>query len=122
MLVTQLAFRMQEGSVLCKVFTVHDEMLPVHVDQEARGIDSQAAHAVDSVEGGGYIAHENVHSRFTVFVFHENRHAFGGGMRHNFAYSGNELIPRVGIVALEVVVVALGTRPDNEVCPECGCK
>ena len=36
-------------------------------------------------------------------------------MCHNFTHAIDELIPRVRIIALEIVVIALSAGPDNEV-------
>ena len=94
-------------------------MLPVHIDLEAGGIDTQATYAVDGVEGGRNIAHEYVHGRFAIFVLQEDRYAFGSCMRDYFTHTTYKQIPRLSILALEVVVIAFCTRPDDEVGTKC---
>ncbi len=120
MLVTKFPFGMEQRRVLRQVLAIHDEVLPVHVDQEARSVDSQTANTVNGVEGGGNIAHENVHSRFAVFVFQEDRHSLRRSVCHHFAHAIDKLVPGVGVFALEIVVVAFSAGPDDKVCSQRG--
>src|SRR5579875_931974 len=114
MLMTKFPLGMEQRGVFGQVLAVHNEVLPVHVDLQARGVHAQAAHAVNNVEAGGDVAHQNVHRRLAVLVLQEDGHALRGRVRHDFAHPFDELVPGVNIVALEVIVVALGAGPDDE--------
>ena len=48
-------------------------------------------------------------------MLQEDRHAFRGGVLHDLADAIDEEVPGAGIVALEIVVVALRAGPDDEV-------
>lgn len=47
MLVTELAFTGEQGSILGQILAVHNQVLPVHIDEQARGINAQAHEAGD---------------------------------------------------------------------------
>src|SRR5579875_508509 len=115
MLMAQTPLSMQEGSVLRQVFPVHDQVLPVHIDQQPRSIDAQAPDALDSIEAGSDIAHQDIHSWFTILMLQEDFDALGSGMSDNFGHPFDKEIPGVGVVALKVIVIALGPGPDNEI-------
>src|ERR1700730_9621706 len=93
-------------------------MLPVHVDLKEGCIDSQAAHAINGVECGGNVAHQNIHGRFAVFVFQENRYTFVCCVSYYFTYSIDEQVPCLRVLSLEIIVVALSAGPDDEVRPQ----
>src|SRR6266566_7468058 len=118
----QLALAVQERGILSQVLAIHDQMLPVHVDLKERRIDSQAAHAVNGVERGSDVAHQNIHSRFAVFVFQEHRYTFISCVSYHFTYSIDKQIPRLRVLSLEVIVVALRAGPDDEVRPQRSCQ
>ncbi len=118
MLVPQPALGVQQRSVFRQVFAVHYEVLPVHVDLQARDIHAQAAHAVDGIEAGRDVAHQNIHGWFAVLVLQEDRHALRCRVRHHFAHTVDKPLPGQRVVALEVVVVALRAGPDNEARPQ----
>src|SRR5258708_21648253 len=97
-------------------------MLPVHVDQQARRINSQASDTIDGVEGRGNVAHQDIHRWLAVFVFQQDRNSLGCSMCHYLSDAIDKLIPGGSILALEVIVIPLCTRPDDKVCPERGGK
>src|SRR5260370_9911642 len=62
-LMPQFTFGMQQGRVFCQVLTVHNQVLPVHIDLDAGGIYAQAASAGDAVKGCRNIAPKDAHLR-----------------------------------------------------------
>src|SRR5207248_1250510 len=74
--------------------------------------------AVNSVQTGRNVTHQNIHRRFTVFMLQEHGNTLRRRVSHHFTNAFDKLVPCISIVTLEVVVITLSTRPDNEVCAQ----
>ena len=110
-LVAEQALRSQQGSVFGKALAVHQQVLPVHVDLDAR--DAAGAQRVDDVQRHADVSHEDLHRRLRVLVLEEEADPVLLAASGDLADAVEEPSPRLAIGSLERVVVALDPRPQD---------
>jgi hypothetical protein len=110
-LVPEQALGREKRRVLGQGLTVHEQVLPVHVDLDVR--DAARAQRVDDVQRHPDVAHEDLHRRLGVLVLEEERDPVLVTARGDLTDAVDEPRPGVPVGRLERVVVTLDARPQD---------
>jgi len=111
--VTQQPVGGEQRGVLRQVLAVHDQVLPVHVDLHVA--DPLRLELVDHIQAHADVAHQDLHRGLGVLVLEEQRHAVTRAYLRGLPHAVDQPPPRVHVRGLERIVVALASRPDDQV-------
>ncbi len=115
-------FRREQTRVLTEVFAVHNQVLPVHVDEQVDRIHACIAHLLDREQRHADVAHENLHRRFAVLVLQKDLDAARVCVVHQFRDRRDEARPCFAVGPLKGIVVPFGTGPNDEVRLQLACE
>ena len=113
MQVAEQPFGGEHRRVLRQALTVHEQVLPVHVDGDV--VDALAAQRVDHVQRHPDVPHQDLHRRLRVLVLEEDGDAMLLRVLRGLADAVDEAGPRLLVRRLERVVVAFDSGPDDHV-------
>jgi len=107
-LMAEHPLRSEQGRVLRKVFAVHQQVLPVHVDLDV--VQPLGPELVDHVQRHADVAHEDLQRRFRVLVLEEEQDPALPATLGRLADSLDEPGPTFHVGRLKRVVVSPRSR------------